>query len=350
MLDPASIEIASLLPAPGGRENVRALRMGDADRRQPDPSRRGMDQHAFAGLEAGKRHERIVRRRKGDRNRGGRGERQPAGDRKDCRQRQRRWTRDIRASPRPRAGRSNRGPRLRRPPKRCRRIRSRAAARPAPLPHPAGAARSRPSRRGNSVRPPAPRSRPRRLAAQAGRCRRARGSRSTPARSWRRGRPACASSGPTGGAATARSPRRPAPAVSRNARRRAGRFPFRRCPPRSRPAGRRRRSPRGRGRRSRPVVRMLVGERAQEAGHSGMEKRSMVARCRRRPRAARRRHPQSRLGGLNRQRLHQGRHALDGHAGYANQADRRRAARRLVERPEMNDVSGAVLHRAERTT
>ena len=88
-----------------------------------------------------------------------------------------------------------------------------------------------------------------RLAAQAGRCRRARGSRSTPARSWRRGRPACASSGPTGGAATARSPRRPAPAVSRNARRRAGRFPFRRCPPRSRPAGRRRRSPRGRGRR-----------------------------------------------------------------------------------------------------
>src|SRR4051795_7841387 len=83
MLDPASIEIASLLLAAGGRENVRALRLGDADGRQPDPSRRGMDQHAFAGLEAGKRHERIVRRRKGDRNRGGRGERQPAGDRKD---------------------------------------------------------------------------------------------------------------------------------------------------------------------------------------------------------------------------------------------------------------------------
>src|SRR3954467_7866902 len=43
MLDPASIEIASLLLAAGGRENVRALRLGDADRRQPDPSRRGMD-------------------------------------------------------------------------------------------------------------------------------------------------------------------------------------------------------------------------------------------------------------------------------------------------------------------
>src|SRR3954467_10157884 len=83
MLDPASIEIASLLLAAGGRENGRALRMGDADRRQPDPPPRGTDPHASAGVEAGKRHERIVRRRKGDRNRGGRGERQPAGDRED---------------------------------------------------------------------------------------------------------------------------------------------------------------------------------------------------------------------------------------------------------------------------
>jgi hypothetical protein len=74
VLDPASIEIASLLLAAGGGENVRAERLGDADRRQPDPSRRGMDQHALAALEPGKRHERIVRRRKSDRNRGGGGE------------------------------------------------------------------------------------------------------------------------------------------------------------------------------------------------------------------------------------------------------------------------------------
>ena len=351
MLDPASIEIASLLLAPGGRENVRALRLGDADRRQPDPSRRGMDQHAFAGLEAGKRHERIVRRRKGDRNRGGRGERQPAGDReKSCRQRQRRWTRDIRASPRPRAGRSNRGPRLRRPPKRCRRIRSRAAARPAPPPHPAGAARSRPSRRGNSVRPHAPRSPPRRLAARAGRCRRARGSRSTPARSWRRGRPACASSGPTGGAATATSPRRPAPAVSRNARRRAGRFPFRRCPPRSRPAGRRRRSPRGRGRRESAGSpdarwRACAGSRSFRHGetiHGGPTAAAGPAP----PAVAT--HSRGLAGSIANACTKAATPSM-ADAGCANQAGRRRAARRLVERPEMNDVSGALLHRGERT-
>jgi hypothetical protein len=74
VLDTASIEIASLLLAAGGRENFRAQRLCDADRRQPDPSRGSMDQHALAGLEAGKRHERIVRGRKGDRNRGGGGE------------------------------------------------------------------------------------------------------------------------------------------------------------------------------------------------------------------------------------------------------------------------------------
>ena len=101
--------------------------------------------------------------------------------------------------------------------------------------------------------------------------------------------------------------------------------------------------------RSRPVVRMLVGERAQEAGHSGIEKRSMVARCRRRPRAARRRHPQSRLGWLNRRtpaprppRPRWRRGMREPGRPPSGGAPPRRA-------PKMNDVSGALLHRGERT-
>jgi hypothetical protein len=74
LLDAASMEIASLLLTSGCRENFGAQRLRDADCRQPDSSRRGMDQHALAALEAGKRHECIVRRRKGDRDRGGGGE------------------------------------------------------------------------------------------------------------------------------------------------------------------------------------------------------------------------------------------------------------------------------------